>query len=196
MPGAGAGDRSTSAIRPVPLRPRSLSGQRHESGPAAIPKGPPTQPHRSARSPVSRPHRREPGAAGGGDVALRGGCSPGAFRERSARGDACCLARGSCFCWAGWTSASAGWRRQPSCRRIRATCISSLRGCCSRRAMRSGPPPKARRRSVLSEGIVTDAAIRYLLIRAYQKLGMPDRAAIHAEIMRTQESPALTPKCP
>jgi tetratricopeptide (TPR) repeat protein len=43
---------------------------------------------------------------------------------------------------------------------------------------------------VLSEGIVTDAAIRYLLIRAYQKLGMADRAAVHAEIMRTQESPA------
>ena len=43
---------------------------------------------------------------------------------------------------------------------------------------------------VLSEGIVTDAAIRYLLIRAYQKLGMTERAAIHAEIMRTQESPA------
>ena len=43
---------------------------------------------------------------------------------------------------------------------------------------------------VLSEGIVTDAAIRYLLIRAYQKLGMADRAAMHAEIMRTQESPA------
>jgi hypothetical protein len=42
----------------------------------------------------------------------------------------------------------------------------------------------------LSEGIVTDAAIRYLLIRAYQKLGMPDRAAMHAEIMRTQEIPA------
>jgi tetratricopeptide (TPR) repeat protein len=43
---------------------------------------------------------------------------------------------------------------------------------------------------VLSEGIVTDAAIRYLLIRAYQKLGMADRAAMHAETMRTQESPA------
>lgn len=42
---------------------------------------------------------------------------------------------------------------------------------------------------VLSEGIVTDAAIRYLLIRAYQKLGMADRAAIHAEIIRAQESP-------
>ena len=80
--------------------------------------------------------------------------------------------------------------RQPSCRRIRAMCISSLRAFCSRRAMRSGPPPKGRPRSRLSEGIVTDAAIRYLLIRAYQKLGMADRAAIHAEIMRTQESPA------
>lgn len=45
---------------------------------------------------------------------------------------------------------------------------------------------------VLSDGIVTDAAIRYLLIRAYQKLGMTDRAAIHAEVMRTQESPAGT----
>ena len=48
----------------------------------------------------------------------------------------------------------------------------------------------------LSEGIVTDAAIRYLLIRAYQKSGRPDRAAMHAEIMRTQEGAALTPKHP
>jgi tetratricopeptide (TPR) repeat protein len=43
---------------------------------------------------------------------------------------------------------------------------------------------------MMSEGIVTDAAIRYLLVRAYQRLGMADRAAMHAEIMRTQESPA------
>lgn len=43
----------------------------------------------------------------------------------------------------------------------------------------------------LSQGIVTDSAIRYLLIRAYQKCGMPDRAATHAEIMRTQESVAV-----
>jgi tetratricopeptide (TPR) repeat protein len=42
----------------------------------------------------------------------------------------------------------------------------------------------------LSEGIVTDSAIRYLLIRAYQKNGMPDRAATHAEIIRAQESTA------
>jgi tetratricopeptide (TPR) repeat protein len=39
----------------------------------------------------------------------------------------------------------------------------------------------------LSEGIVTDPAIRYLLIRAYQKAGMADRAAVHAEVMRAQE---------
>ena len=48
----------------------------------------------------------------------------------------------------------------------------------------------------LSEGIVTDPAIRYVLIRAYQKSGRPDRAAMHAEIMRTQEGAALTPKRP
>ena len=42
----------------------------------------------------------------------------------------------------------------------------------------------------LSEGVVTDAAIRYQLVRAYQQNGMPNRAAIHAEIMRAQETPA------
>jgi tetratricopeptide (TPR) repeat protein len=42
----------------------------------------------------------------------------------------------------------------------------------------------------LSEGVVTDAAIHYLLIRAYQQAGMPERAAIHAEVMRAQETPA------
>ena len=42
----------------------------------------------------------------------------------------------------------------------------------------------------LPEGVVTDAAIHYLLIRAYQQSGMPDRAAIHAEVMRAQETPA------
>jgi tetratricopeptide (TPR) repeat protein len=42
----------------------------------------------------------------------------------------------------------------------------------------------------LSEGIVTDSAIRYLLIRAYQRSGMEDRAAVHAEVMRTQENAA------
>jgi tetratricopeptide (TPR) repeat protein len=40
----------------------------------------------------------------------------------------------------------------------------------------------------LSEGIVTDSAIRYLLIRAYQRSGMIERAAVHAEILRTQEN--------
>jgi tetratricopeptide (TPR) repeat protein len=39
----------------------------------------------------------------------------------------------------------------------------------------------------LSEGVTTDAAIHYLLIRAYRQSGMPDRAATHAEIMRTLE---------
>ena len=39
----------------------------------------------------------------------------------------------------------------------------------------------------LSEGVVTDAAIRYQLVRAYQQAGMPEKAAVHAEIMRTQE---------
>ena len=42
----------------------------------------------------------------------------------------------------------------------------------------------------LSEGVVTDAAIHYLLTRAYRQSGMPDRAEIHAEIMRAQESAA------
>jgi tetratricopeptide (TPR) repeat protein len=42
----------------------------------------------------------------------------------------------------------------------------------------------------LSEGVVTDAAIHYLLIRAYRQGGMPDRAAVHAEVMRAQETPA------
>jgi tetratricopeptide (TPR) repeat protein len=42
----------------------------------------------------------------------------------------------------------------------------------------------------LSDGVVTDSSIHYLLIRAYRKGGMPDRAAMHAEIMRIQETPA------
>ena len=42
----------------------------------------------------------------------------------------------------------------------------------------------------LPDGVITDAAIRYQLIRAYQRGGMPDKAAFHAEVMRTQESPA------
>jgi tetratricopeptide (TPR) repeat protein len=43
----------------------------------------------------------------------------------------------------------------------------------------------------LSEGVVQDAAIHYLLIRAYGQSGMPDRAAMHAEIIRAQESTAV-----
>jgi tetratricopeptide (TPR) repeat protein len=44
----------------------------------------------------------------------------------------------------------------------------------------------------LSEGVVVDAAIHYLLTRAYRQNGMPERAAVHAEIMRIQESSADT----
>jgi tetratricopeptide (TPR) repeat protein len=43
----------------------------------------------------------------------------------------------------------------------------------------------------LSEGVVHDTAIHYLLIRAYGQSGMPDRAAMHAEIIRAQESAAV-----
>jgi tetratricopeptide (TPR) repeat protein len=39
----------------------------------------------------------------------------------------------------------------------------------------------------LSEGVVPDAAIHYLLIRAWQQAGMPERAAHHAAVMRAQE---------
>jgi tetratricopeptide (TPR) repeat protein len=42
----------------------------------------------------------------------------------------------------------------------------------------------------LSEGVVTDGPIHYLLIRAYRQSGMPDRAAFHADVMRVQETPA------
>jgi tetratricopeptide (TPR) repeat protein len=43
----------------------------------------------------------------------------------------------------------------------------------------------------LSDGVVTDTAIRYQLVRAYRQNGIPDKAAMHAEIMRAQETPAL-----
>ena len=41
----------------------------------------------------------------------------------------------------------------------------------------------------LSDGVVTDASIHYLLIRAYRQSGNADRAEMHAEIMRAQETP-------
>jgi len=43
----------------------------------------------------------------------------------------------------------------------------------------------------LSEGTVTDTAIHYLLIRAWQQAGMPDRAAVHAAVMRAGENPVI-----
>jgi tetratricopeptide (TPR) repeat protein len=42
----------------------------------------------------------------------------------------------------------------------------------------------------LSDGVVTDAAIRYQLIRAYRQAGLMDKAEMHAAIMRAQEAPA------
>ena len=42
----------------------------------------------------------------------------------------------------------------------------------------------------LSAGVVTDTAIRYLLIRAWQQSGKPDRAAMHAAVIRAEETPA------
>jgi tetratricopeptide (TPR) repeat protein len=42
----------------------------------------------------------------------------------------------------------------------------------------------------LSDGVTTDAAIHYLLVRAYRQSGRPDRAEVHAEIMRVEETPA------
>jgi tetratricopeptide (TPR) repeat protein len=42
----------------------------------------------------------------------------------------------------------------------------------------------------LADGSVNDAAIHYLLIRAWQQSGRPDRAAMHANVMRAQETPA------
>lgn len=40
----------------------------------------------------------------------------------------------------------------------------------------------------LSDGIVADGAIHYLLVRAYQQSGLADRAAAHAAVMRAQEA--------
>jgi len=40
----------------------------------------------------------------------------------------------------------------------------------------------------LADGIVTDGAIHYLLVRAYQQSGMADRAEEHAAVMRALEA--------
>jgi tetratricopeptide (TPR) repeat protein len=42
----------------------------------------------------------------------------------------------------------------------------------------------------LSEGVVTDAAIRYQLVRAYRQSGQAEKAATHAAIIRAEETPA------
>jgi tetratricopeptide (TPR) repeat protein len=40
----------------------------------------------------------------------------------------------------------------------------------------------------LAEGVVTDTAIHYLLVRAWQQSGNPERAAAHAAVIRAQET--------
>jgi tetratricopeptide (TPR) repeat protein len=45
----------------------------------------------------------------------------------------------------------------------------------------------------LSDGVVTDTAIHFLLIRAWQQSGNPERAEMHAEVIRAQETPAAKP---
>ena len=45
----------------------------------------------------------------------------------------------------------------------------------------------------LAEGSVPDRAIHYLLIRAWQQAGRPDRAAVHTGIMRAQENAKAEP---
>jgi tetratricopeptide (TPR) repeat protein len=63
----------------------------------------------------------------------------------------------------------------------------------ARLLMKKGDPSKAAIEGEtalrLSEGVTTDAAIHYLLIRAYRQSGRPDQAAVHAEIMRVEETP-------
>ena len=58
--------------------------------------------------------------------------------------------------------------------------------------LKKGKPAEAATEGELSlslvEGIVADNAIHYLLIRAWQQAGMPDRAAVHAGVMRAQEN--------
>jgi tetratricopeptide (TPR) repeat protein len=45
----------------------------------------------------------------------------------------------------------------------------------------------------LSEGAASETAIRYLLVRAWQQDGKPERAAAHADVIRTRESKAENP---
>jgi tetratricopeptide (TPR) repeat protein len=65
----------------------------------------------------------------------------------------------------------------------------------ARLLMKKGEPARAAAEGeaalALSEGVVHDTAIHYLLVRAYGQSGMLDRAALHAEIIRAQESTAV-----
>jgi tetratricopeptide (TPR) repeat protein len=64
----------------------------------------------------------------------------------------------------------------------------------TRLLLKKGDPEQAAREGEtalrLSEGVVTDAAIRYQLVRAYRESGMPEKAAVHAAVMRAEETPA------
>ena len=63
----------------------------------------------------------------------------------------------------------------------------------ARLLLRKGEPVQAAAEGELalglSEGTVTDTAIHYLLIRAWQQAGMPGRAAVHAGVIRAQGNP-------
>jgi tetratricopeptide (TPR) repeat protein len=64
----------------------------------------------------------------------------------------------------------------------------------ARLLLRKGDPGQAAGEGetalTLSEGVVTDTQIHYLLIRAWRQAGMPGRAARHAEALRAIETPA------
>jgi tetratricopeptide (TPR) repeat protein len=40
----------------------------------------------------------------------------------------------------------------------------------------------------MADGVISDTAIHYLLVRAWQANGMPDRAQVHADIIHAQEA--------
>ena len=62
----------------------------------------------------------------------------------------------------------------------------------SRLLLKKGEPLQAAKEGelslTLSEGVVTDNAIHYVLIQAWQQAGMPDRATAHAGAMRAQDN--------
>ena len=67
----------------------------------------------------------------------------------------------------------------------------------ARLLLKKGAPAKAAEEGETalraSQGTVTDSAIHYLLIRAWQQAGMPERAANHAATLRAQEDSLTKP---